>query len=81
MEPINHLKTLHEVLAESRFDPPGAENPQEDGEQGKEAPMRCGSYRVETDIKAMAEMICKQNGSSLSAFLRRCCQTLVLEYQ
>jgi hypothetical protein len=45
------------------------------------APMRTGTYRIEAETKLKAEAICRRHGTSLSAYLRACCDGLVRDYQ
>lgn len=59
---------VHEILAESGDEP-------ED-----EPAMITGTYKVPEKTKALASQICKQNGSDLSKFIRRCCKRLVADY-
>lgn len=66
------LKNLHEILAESAFEP-------EDGSEP--GPLTHFDFRVEPEVKARAALICKQNGGDLSKFVRGCLRTLVREYR
>lgn len=73
--PSYYLMNLHEVLSVARME-------KDDDEGGDpEAAMIAGSYRIEPELKKLAETICIRNGASLSEFLRGCVRTLVLEYR
>lgn len=38
-------------------------------------------FKVDTFVKTMTEEICYKHGVTLSAFVRKCCEILVAEYQ
>lgn len=65
----NQLTNVHEALQEAATD------------VSKPKPMITGTFRIEQDSKALAEQICERHGTTLSAFLRKCCHGLVRDYQ
>jgi hypothetical protein len=65
------LQTVHECLDEAAQDGATAES---------DNSMVQGSYRAPANIKALAEDICKTNGTSASAFIRKCLERLVKDY-
>lgn len=64
----DRLHNVHDSLNQAAAD--------ETSEEG----MTQGSYRVYPTTKKLAEDICKANGTTLSAFLRKCCEGLVRDY-
>lgn len=64
----NELANVHMILALSA---------QERGGKPKEDVVH---IRMEPELKELADKIIKTNGSTMSAYLRKCCETLVREY-
>jgi hypothetical protein len=64
------LTTVHSALAEAASEP-----------RQEEAAMGTYTFRVHKDRREKAEMLCKQHGTTLSAYLRKCIETLPRDYQ
>lgn len=39
------------------------------------------TFRIHGDVKDIADEICRTNGVSLSAYLRKCCENLIRDYR
>lgn len=64
---LTHYKNLHELLESAASD-------------DADRILVQGSYRVSPDVKEQAERICSAAGTSLSTFIRKCCENLVEEF-
>ena len=67
MEEISKFNSLHDVLRNASF-------------KAHDERLSHASYRIKEETKRMAEQICGGAGTTLSTFLRVCCETLVAEF-
>lgn len=65
------LQNVHEIISEAAAAPP-----EHDADEG----MIQGSYRISRTHKALAEDICKTNGTTLSAVVRKTIEAIVRDY-
>jgi hypothetical protein len=66
---MEQLSTVHDAIRDAALDI----NP--------EAPNNeVGTFKVSTDVKRLASEICSRNGTTLSCFLRKCCEGLIQDY-
>lgn len=49
-------------------------------EKTKELILINASYKINPEIKEVAELICRQNGITLSEYVRQCIECLVNDY-
>jgi hypothetical protein len=71
LEALKPLKNLHEVMIES------AGVPEPDADESRSS--SC-AFRFEKDQKALLMALCERHNTTLSAFLRGCCQQLIKDY-
>lgn len=64
----NDLTSVHEALNAA-------------SQETKKPPMIVSSFKIDEETKNLAQQICRQNGTDLSAFLRHCCIALVNDYR
>lgn len=67
MDEITKFNSLHDVLQIAAF-------------KASDEKLSHASYRVKDETKKTAEQICTGAGTTLSTFLRTCCETLVAEF-
>ena len=65
----DRLSTLHDAMNDSA-----------DDDRPDKATLEPTTFKVQTAIKNQASIICTQNGTTLSSFLRWCCIRLVGDY-
>lgn len=63
-----NLTTVHDALSNAS------------GEIKAPEGLHPATYRVTPQIKELAERICEQNATTLSQFVRKCCEGLVEDY-
>lgn len=63
------LTTVHKSLAEASI------------ETKEEGPMGTFTFRIPIELKEQTESYCKRQGTTLSRFLRKCCEGLINDYR
>lgn len=73
LKALQPLKNVHELLHEAALDG----RPSKEEAEGWEPT----SFREHPEWRTEADAICRQNGTTLSAFIRKCCRQLVKDYR
>jgi hypothetical protein len=80
--PLERMRGSTEECLQALFDAADLDlEAQNNGRKhGQPAHMMVASFQVERAVKAQLDEICRQNGTTASAFLRQCSTRIVAEY-